>query len=37
MTGSHWLDETGMLNSPIVLTNSFSVGAAYTEIGRAHV
>lgn len=32
MTGSHWLDETGLLNSPIVLTNSFSVGACYSGI-----
>ncbi|CEJ57527.1 Putative Peptidase family T4 [Penicillium brasilianum] len=32
MTGSHWLDETGILNSPIVLTNSFSVGPCYSGI-----
>lgn len=32
MTGSHWLDETGLLNSPIVLTNSFSVGPCYSGI-----
>jgi D-aminopeptidase len=32
MTGSHWLDETGLLNSPIVLTNSFSVGSCYSGI-----
>lgn len=32
MTGSHWLDETGLLNSPIILTNSFSVGACYTGV-----
>ncbi|PYI10554.1 peptidase family T4 [Aspergillus sclerotiicarbonarius CBS 121057] len=32
MTGSHWLDETGLLNSPIILTNSFSVGPCYTGI-----
>ncbi|KAK0741505.1 ArgJ-like domain-containing protein [Schizothecium vesticola] len=32
LTGSHWLDETGLLHSPIVLTNSFAVGAAYTGI-----
>ncbi|KAJ7124109.1 peptidase family T4 protein [Mycena crocata] len=31
-TGSHWLAETGLLHSPVVLTNSFSVGAAYTGI-----
>jgi D-aminopeptidase len=32
MTGSHWLDETGLLNSPIVITNSLSVGACYSGI-----
>lgn len=32
MTGSHWLDETGLLNSPIILTNSFAVGAAYSGV-----
>ena len=32
MTGSHWLDETGLLNSPIIITNSFAVGACYTGI-----
>lgn len=32
MTGSHWIDETGLLHSPIVLTNSFSVGEAYRGI-----
>lgn len=32
MTGSHWLQETGLLHSPIVLTNSFSVGEAYRGI-----
>lgn len=32
MTGVHWLDETGLLNTPIIITNSFSVGAAYTGI-----
>ncbi|KAL9121498.1 MAG: hypothetical protein Q9187_001943 [Circinaria calcarea] len=32
MTGSHWLDETGLLNSPIVITNSFSVGPCYTGV-----
>ncbi|KAF2091571.1 peptidase family S58 [Saccharata proteae CBS 121410] len=31
-TGSHRLDETGLLHSPIVLINSFSVGAAYQGI-----
>lgn len=32
MTGTHWINETGLLNSPIVITNSFSVGAAYNGI-----
>ncbi|KLJ11111.1 D-aminopeptidase [Blastomyces silverae] len=32
MTGSHWLDETGLLNSPIIITNSFSVGACYSGV-----
>jgi D-aminopeptidase len=32
MTGSHWINETGLLHSPIVLTNSFAVGAAYQGI-----
>ena len=32
LTGSHWLKETGLLNSPIVLTNSWSVGEAYTGV-----
>ncbi len=31
MTGSHWLEETGLLASPIVITNSFAVGAAATK------
>ncbi|KAJ1337864.1 D-aminopeptidase [Microdochium nivale] len=32
LTGSHWIEETGLLHSPIVLTNSFAVGAAYQGI-----
>ncbi|KAJ5626169.1 peptidase family T4 protein [Penicillium lagena] len=32
MTGSHWIEETGLLHSPILITNSFSVGACYTGI-----
>ncbi|CAF1185822.1 unnamed protein product [Didymodactylos carnosus] len=27
MTGSHWIDETGLLHVPIVMTNSFATGA----------
>jgi D-aminopeptidase len=34
MTGSHWIDETGLLHSPIIITNSFGVGAAYEGIYR---
>jgi D-aminopeptidase len=32
MTGTHWLNETGLLNSPIAITNSFGVGACYDGI-----
>lgn len=32
MTGSHWINETGILNSPIVITNSFAVGPCYSGI-----
>ncbi|KAH8892427.1 DmpA/ArgJ-like protein [Thozetella sp. PMI_491] len=32
MTGSHWIEETGLLASPIIITNSFAVGAAYQGI-----
>ncbi|KAJ9652470.1 hypothetical protein H2198_008293 [Neophaeococcomyces mojaviensis] len=34
LTGSHWINETGLLASPIVLTNSFGVGACYDGIYR---
>jgi D-aminopeptidase len=34
LTGSHWINETGLLNSPIVLTNSLSVGEAYSGVYR---
>lgn len=34
LTGSHWINETGLLSSPIVLTNSFGVGACYDGIYR---
>ena len=34
MTGSHWLEETGLLHSPVVLTNSFAVGPAYSGVYR---
>lgn len=32
MTGSHWLNETGLLTSPIVLTTTSAVGDAYRGI-----
>lgn len=32
MTGSHWINETGLLRSPIVITGSFGVGSAYNGI-----
>jgi D-aminopeptidase len=32
MTGTHWIEETGLLHSPIIITNSFAVGAAYQGI-----
>jgi D-aminopeptidase len=32
MTGAHWIEETGLLQSPVVITNSFSVGEAYRGI-----
>ncbi|KIW05187.1 uncharacterized protein PV09_03735 [Verruconis gallopava] len=34
MTGTHWIEETGLLHSPIIITNSFGVGAAYEGIYR---
>lgn len=39
MTGSHWIEESGLLNSPIIITNSFGVGACYNgvyEYARKH-
>ena len=32
MTGAHWIAETGLLNSPIVITNSFAIGAAHQGV-----
>ncbi|KAJ4372963.1 hypothetical protein N0V83_003254 [Neocucurbitaria cava] len=32
MTGSHWIEETGLLRSPIVITGSLGVGNAYNGI-----
>ncbi|OLN85327.1 Beta-peptidyl aminopeptidase BapA [Colletotrichum chlorophyti] len=34
LTGSHWIEETGLLASPIVLTNTLSVGDAYRGINE---
>lgn len=34
MTASHWLAETGLLQSPIVITNSIAIGAAYDGVWR---
>jgi D-aminopeptidase len=32
LTGSHWIEETGLLHSPIVLTNTFSIGDSYRGV-----
>lgn len=32
LTGTHWIEESGLLHSPICLTNTFSVGAAHQGI-----
>ncbi|ATY65575.1 peptidase family T4 [Cordyceps militaris] len=32
LTGSHWIEETGLLTSPILLTSTGSVGDAYRGI-----
>lgn len=32
MTGSHFIEETGLLHTPIIITGSFGVGAAYSGI-----
>ncbi|KAF2707912.1 peptidase family T4 protein [Pleomassaria siparia CBS 279.74] len=37
MTGSHWIEETGLLHSPIVITGSFGVGSAYNGIYESAV
>ncbi|KAL8308943.1 hypothetical protein RB597_000032 [Gaeumannomyces tritici] len=34
LTGAHWIRETGLLASPIVLTGTFSVGAAHEGVYR---
>ncbi|KAH6411073.1 hypothetical protein HBI14_146010 [Parastagonospora nodorum] len=37
MTGSHWINETGLLNSPIIITGSFGVGSAYNGVYESAV
>lgn len=32
MTGSHWIEETGLLSSPVIITSSFAVGQCYSGI-----
>lgn len=32
LTGSHWINETGLLTSPLILTSTSSVGDAYRGI-----
>jgi D-aminopeptidase len=32
MTGSHWMNETGTVNTPIIVTNSFAIGPCYSGI-----
>lgn len=37
MTGSHWLDESGLLSGPIGLTNTHQVGVVRDELVAAEV
>ncbi|KAF2485959.1 peptidase family T4 protein [Neohortaea acidophila] len=32
LTGSHWIAETGLLNSPIIITGTFGIGAAHQGV-----
>ncbi|KAH7383905.1 peptidase family T4 protein [Pyrenochaeta sp. MPI-SDFR-AT-0127] len=32
MTGSHWIEETGLLCGPVIITGSFGVGSAYNGV-----
>lgn len=34
LSGSHWIEETGLLNSPIMITNTFAVGAVSEGVLR---
>ncbi|HUF38242.1 MAG TPA: P1 family peptidase [Anaerolineales bacterium] len=33
MTGTHWIEESGMLSTPICITNTGQVGTVYTAMG----
>lgn len=37
MTGSHWVEESGMLEGPVMLTNTHSVGAVHEGVIRWRV
>lgn len=32
MTGSHWIEETGLLHTPIIITGTFGIGSAYNGV-----
>ncbi len=34
MTGSHWIEESGMLSSPIAITCTHSIGTAHEALGK---
>ena len=34
LTGAHWIEESGMLSSPIAITCTHSIGAAQTALGK---
>lgn len=36
LTGSHWIDEAGMLGTPIGITNTHSVGVVRDALAAAH-
>lgn len=37
MTGAHWVEESGMLEGPVVLTNTHSIGAVHEGVIRWRV
>jgi D-aminopeptidase len=37
MTGTHWIRESGMLTTPIAITNTLSVGAVHEGVIRAWI